>query len=351
MSGCERALDLIGLRLDGPLSPEEQRELDAHLEQCPACRAAARELEELEGALVQLGECDPPPQLVSGVMERVRADSAPAKVVPLWKRPAFRGALGMAACAALCIGLLPQMAGLSSGGGNSTGAAPASASESQAASSTPAAGAYAAGGESSPSAEVRSSNAGRPEAEDTAPMEAESPASIAPFSLQEQGAGAPEDFSALAPALSEALAGQLGQSPGRLLLFSTIPEELEDRDWQETDGFRWTALEAEGDRLPAGRPDRPGRRPVGERGGGPRSGSGVSLNLTSALDRVRFVPGPGLFSAFFRGRAAFSSFLFHFTSATKKRLSDVHFYDIIANSRSPRHGGFRLGSLYESVQT
>lgn len=44
MSGCERALDLIGLRLDGPLSPEEQRELDAHLEQCPACRAAAREL-------------------------------------------------------------------------------------------------------------------------------------------------------------------------------------------------------------------------------------------------------------------------------------------------------------------
>ena len=33
MSGCERALDLIGLRLDGPLSTEEQRKLDAHLEQ------------------------------------------------------------------------------------------------------------------------------------------------------------------------------------------------------------------------------------------------------------------------------------------------------------------------------
>ena len=149
----------------------------------------------------------------------------------------------MAACAALCIGLLPQMAGLSSGGGNSTGAAPASASESQAASSTPAAGAYAAGGESSPSAEVRSSNAGRPEAEDTAPMEAESPASIAPFSLQEQGAGAPEDFSALAPALSEDLAGQLGQSPGRLRSDPAAGPAV----WQETDGFRWTALEAEGD--------------------------------------------------------------------------------------------------------
>lgn len=81
----------------------------------------------------------------------------------------------------------------------------------------------------------------------TPPRWRRSPRLIAPFSLQEQGAGAPEDFSALAPALSEDLAGQLGQSPGRLLLFSTIPEELEDRDWQETDGFRWTSLEAEGD--------------------------------------------------------------------------------------------------------
>lgn len=247
MSGCERALDLISLCLDGPLSPEERRELDAHLEQCPACRAAARELEEVEGALVQLGECDPPPQLVSGVMERVRADSAPAKVVPLWRRPAFRGALGMAACAALCIGLLPQMAGLSSGSGNST-AAPADAAASQAASSAPAAGAYSAGGDASPSAGVRSSSsAACPEAMDTAPTEAESPASIAPFSAQGQENGTSEDFSSLAPALSETLAGQLDQAPGRLLLFFAIPEELADRDWQETDGFLWTALEAEGD--------------------------------------------------------------------------------------------------------
>ena len=120
-----------------------------------------------------------------------------------------------------------------------------------------------------PSTEVRSSNAGRPEAEDTAPMEAGVPASIAPFSLQEQGAGAPEDFSALAPALSEALAGQLDQSPGRLLLFSTIPEELEDRDWQGDGRLSLDRPGGGGGPLPAGRPDRPGRRPVGERGGGP----------------------------------------------------------------------------------
>ncbi len=253
----------------------------------------------------------------------------------------------MAACAALCIGLLPQMAGLSSGGGNSTGAAPASASESQAASSTPAAGAYAAGGESSPL--PRSAPAMRAVRKPRTPprWRRSPPPPSLPSPCRNRERAHRRTSPPLPPPLSEDLAGQLGQSPGRLLLFSTIPEELEDRDWQETDGFRWTALEAEGGPLPAGRPDRPGRRPVGERGGGPRSGSGVSLNLTSALDRARFAPGPGLFSAFFRGRAAFSSFLFHFTSATKKRLSDVHFYDIIANSRSPRHGGFRLGSLYE----
>lgn len=59
MSGCERALDLIGLRLDGPLSPEEQRELDAHLEQCPACRAAAGSWRSWRGPR-QLGECASP---------------------------------------------------------------------------------------------------------------------------------------------------------------------------------------------------------------------------------------------------------------------------------------------------
>ncbi len=43
--------------------------------------------------------------------------------------------------------------------------------------------------------------------------------------------------------------------------------------------------------------------------------------------------------------------LLFFLKIGTKELKNTHFYDIIANSRSPRHGGFRLGSLYESVQT
>lgn len=247
MSGCERALDLIGLRLDGPLSPEEQRELDAHLEQCPACRAAARELEELEGALVQLGECDPPPQLVSGVMERVRADSAPAKVVPLWKRPAFRGALGMAACAACASACFPKWR-VSPPAAGTAPAPPLPAPRSpRPLPPLPLPVPMLPAG--SPPPLPRSAPAMRAVRKPRTPprWRRSPPPPSLPSPCREQGAGAPEDFSALAPALSEALAGQLGQSPGRLLLFSTIPEELEDRDWQETDGFRWTALEAEGD--------------------------------------------------------------------------------------------------------
>lgn len=72
--------------------------------------------------------------------------------------------------------------------------------------------------------------------------------------------------------------------------------------------------------LPAGRPDRPGRRPVGERGGGPRSGSGVSLNLTSALDRARFAPGPGLFFCFFSWESRFFFIFVSFYVCDKKEV-------------------------------
>ena len=39
MIDCDRALELISESLDGPLSPEDQKELDEHLAGCGACRA------------------------------------------------------------------------------------------------------------------------------------------------------------------------------------------------------------------------------------------------------------------------------------------------------------------------
>ena len=39
MDRCERYTDLISARLDGELTGEEERELEAHLACCPACRS------------------------------------------------------------------------------------------------------------------------------------------------------------------------------------------------------------------------------------------------------------------------------------------------------------------------
>ena len=38
-------------------------------------------------------------------MERVREDARPAKVVPRWRRPQWKAAAGLAACAVICVGL------------------------------------------------------------------------------------------------------------------------------------------------------------------------------------------------------------------------------------------------------
>ena len=48
MMNCEQALEAISARLDGALSEEENRELEAHLASCASCRALLKELTELE---------------------------------------------------------------------------------------------------------------------------------------------------------------------------------------------------------------------------------------------------------------------------------------------------------------
>ena len=54
MMNCEQALEAISARLDGALSEEENRELEAHLASCASCRALLKELTELEEGLETL---------------------------------------------------------------------------------------------------------------------------------------------------------------------------------------------------------------------------------------------------------------------------------------------------------
>ena len=118
---CERYLDLISARLDGELTQGEETELQAHLSECPACRAIARDLDGVHSAVAGLGEVEAPEELSRRVMEGVRAQKRSAR------RRMVRRAAGVAACLVLCVGLYRLTDGGKSTSGDlaSGGAAPA----------------------------------------------------------------------------------------------------------------------------------------------------------------------------------------------------------------------------------
>lgn len=107
MERCEQFSELISAGLDGQLTAEEARGLEAHLAACPHCRALARELEAVHAAFPLLEEYEEAPEgFAQGVMDKIRAaESGKPKVVPLHKRPQVRALAGLAACALLCVGL------------------------------------------------------------------------------------------------------------------------------------------------------------------------------------------------------------------------------------------------------
>ena len=98
---CEESTLLLSARMDGELSVEENKALEAHLASCQECRALAAQLEEVRSAFDGLEELPAPEGFADRVMERVTAP----RVVPLFRRPAVRAVLGLAACLVLCVGL------------------------------------------------------------------------------------------------------------------------------------------------------------------------------------------------------------------------------------------------------
>lgn len=101
---CDKYLELLALRLDGPLSVEEERALEFHLNACPDCRAAGAQLAALQGAFPELEEVSAPEGFARGVMDRIQEETSP-KVIPLFKRPQVRALAGLAACLVLVVGL------------------------------------------------------------------------------------------------------------------------------------------------------------------------------------------------------------------------------------------------------
>lgn len=120
MERCERFEELLSQRLDQPLPPQEERELEDHLAHCPSCRALAADLEQICGQFACLEELPALEGFAQGVMDRIRAmepEPAPVetpevpeekagpteeKVVPL-RRQMPRWARTAAALAACCV--------------------------------------------------------------------------------------------------------------------------------------------------------------------------------------------------------------------------------------------------------
>ena len=103
--GCDRYLELLSLRLDGVLTEAGERELEEHLTACPDCRAAGAQLAALRSAFDDWEEVPAPQGFAQGVMDRIRTEAGEKKIIPLFKQPRFRALAGLAACAALAVGL------------------------------------------------------------------------------------------------------------------------------------------------------------------------------------------------------------------------------------------------------
>ncbi|WP_083847201.1 anti-sigma factor domain-containing protein [Deinococcus gobiensis] len=93
--------ELLAGHVLGNLEPREQAAVEAHLAQCPACRAeVARQRDALYGLAQALPAADPPP----GTWERIEARRAPGAgpATPSVGRPPWWG-LGLAAGVALLL--------------------------------------------------------------------------------------------------------------------------------------------------------------------------------------------------------------------------------------------------------
>ncbi|MGI8538495.1 MAG: anti-sigma factor family protein [Rubrobacteraceae bacterium] len=74
-----RYRELLGARLLGEIEPEEESELERHLETCPECRAEEAELRSVADLLGEPGslekeDLEPPPELKEKVVEEVFGD-------------------------------------------------------------------------------------------------------------------------------------------------------------------------------------------------------------------------------------------------------------------------------------
>lgn len=102
MQECEAALELISAQLDGELTAEEAARLEAHLAQCPQCRALLADLTALHEAMPRQ-EVPPPAGLKDGVMARIAAETPIPFAPPARKKVRWKAWASLAAVLAIVL--------------------------------------------------------------------------------------------------------------------------------------------------------------------------------------------------------------------------------------------------------
>ena len=102
---CHDYRDAIAEFVDGTLEPARQRELERHVESCPACRALVADLKTIQAAAFTLDRVELPPHILPALRARLADEPMPASRTRLLAFPASRGArmAWLAAAAALLL--------------------------------------------------------------------------------------------------------------------------------------------------------------------------------------------------------------------------------------------------------
>lgn len=116
MTDCTKYQQLISSYIDGEISAEEKDELTEHLKNCPSCTSLLNAYEALFSDMSQ-DFVEPPQQLVSGVMDKIRSDeNAAIKATPTKvnskntkKRNVWVKYFAAAACVALVLFTAPKI--------------------------------------------------------------------------------------------------------------------------------------------------------------------------------------------------------------------------------------------------
>ncbi|MFC4076769.1 anti-sigma factor family protein [Salinithrix halophila] len=101
---CREYRDWIQRELDGDLSNWEEKELENHIQTCPACAQERAEWHHLSGGLFRFPDVEPPYSITDRVMERIAEEEKLS--ANGWRRKGLRAG-GAAAAAVLVMLTLP----------------------------------------------------------------------------------------------------------------------------------------------------------------------------------------------------------------------------------------------------